>query len=1124
MRAAELRRHAMANALAAAFAVAASIAPGLAQAQAPFEPADGAAARGTVAPLPPTSPRIAVNALQNMAVGQIVVDVAAQAAVADGVSRVAVNVQLLDASGQPLKTPATITIESSTGRILLPGARTDELGPGALDADRTTPGVQMVVDNGRATFWLIAPARPQDVQLRISAGRSVAEGAVAFAPELREMVAAGLVEGVVAMRNKSRDAIQPVRIEDGFEQDIQNWARSFDDGKGAAAGRAAFFLKGRIKGDALLTMAYDSDKDTQMRLFRDVLPDQYYPVYGDASIKGNDAQSSSKLFVRIDQDRNYLMYGDFVTSAGWTPVATPLTGPGGLLIARPGGPMRLRDLGSYSRTVTGAQGHVENERGYGNAFVVNQSLTRAIEEYATNGTSGPFAVKNSAAIVNSEKVELVTRDRNNVSVILRTVPFAPLIDYVFEPFSGRILLTRPVPSRDEFGNPLSLRITYEVDQGGDPFWLYGADGQYFLTPHWQVGGSVVDDRNPLAPYRISSVNTGLQLGPHTQLVAEFARTEGTYNTGTGVDGALTPGLAGVQGEAAGNAGRIALEYDDGTAQVRLYAGKSDKEFNNPSASYNGGRSDAGVRGLYRLDDRTTLFGEAVRSEDEVAGGTRTGAQVGGAYRASERLTFDVALKRVDENGLPVSPAATIPGNPSSATGTATSPLTPSGGFFGTGNNAINPATGTSILAPQTAQPSSGAGTPLEATTVQLGAQYRATEQLTLAGEVESSVTGDDQKRLALGAGYQLSELSRLYGRFETQRGLASVYSLNPADRSTWFVFGADTALTPDTQFYSEYRIASGIGDPLIARDAQLASGLRNTWVLAPGLRLVTGGEYVKVLSGSGQQAVALASAIDYTADPLWKALGRLEWRRIWDGNTTLIDEQQDSVLAIVTVARKLDRDWTLLARNYALWSDFAATGRRWQDRFQVGVAYRDTERNRVNALAKLEYLAESDKSALPTPLVGTIAQPSKRDVGIASVLADWHPSRPWWLTGRLAFKTVDETFDGIVAPRYSAALVSGRAVYDLTERFDVGVLAGYLFSTTGNARQSAYGVEVGAIVQANLRLAVGYNVTGFSDRDMAAADYTAQGWFLRLRFKFDEDILRSGDAAVNRTLDRASGG
>ena len=1104
MRSAELRRHCAAWLCA--------LLPSWATAQ-----SGGSALPQGLPPGTPTPPRVAPQLPQNQAVAEVVVDVDAQAAVADGVSRVAVRVRLLDATGQPLKTPAMLTLESSAGRILLPGAGTDETGPGALDADRLTPGVQVDVQGGSTKFWLIAPHKPQDVQLRVTAGAAVAEGTVRFAPELREMVAAGLVEGVIALGNRSTGSIQPVRVNDGFERDIQAWAKSFDDGQGAAAARTAFFLKGKIKGDALLTMAYDSDKDTQTRLFRDVLPDQYYPVYGDASIKGNDAQSASKLYVRVDKDRNYLLYGDFMTSASFTPTASPLLGA-----PRASGMLRQRDLGQYSRTVTGAQLHLEDERGYANLFAVNQTLRVAIEEYATNGTSGPFAVANSAAVVNSEKVELLTRDRNNVSVVLSSVPLQPLIDYVFEPFSGRILLTRPQPSRDEGGNPRSLRISYEVDQGGNPFWVGGVDGQYYLTPSLNLGGAVVDDRNPLAPYRLGSVSTGWQIGPKTQLVAEVARSEGTYNTGTGVDGALTPALIGVRGEAAGNAGRVALQHDDGTTAVRLYAGRSEKEFNNPAASYNGGRSDAGVRATHKLNDSTTLFAEAVHTDDLVAGGTRNGVQAGSAFRLSDKLGVDIALKYVDENGLPVSPGASIPGNPSSSTGTATSPLTPSGGFFGSGNNPINPSTGTSLLAPQTAPASSGAGTPLEATTLQLGANYQLTDRITLAGEIEHSVSGDEQKRLALGADYQLSERSRLYGRFETQRGLSSVYSLNPADRSTWFAVGADTTVGESTQFFSEYRLRDGVGDPLTARDAQLASGVRNSWAVAPGIRLVTGAEYLKVLNGPGQQALALVGAVDYTADPLWKGLGRLEWRRIWDSDATpLVNERQDSWLSTVVLARKLDRDWTLLARNYALYADFAATGPRWQDRFQLGVAYRDTDLNRVNALAKYEYLAESDRSALPTPLVGSAASPSKRGVNIASVLGDWHPSRPWWLTGRFAMKSAAETFDGVDAPRYTAALVSGRAIYDVNESFDVGLLLGYMYSPQGNARQTAYGAEVGYIVQANLRLAVGYNVTGFNDRDMSGSDYTAQGVYLRLRFKFDENLFGASDPAVNPAINPA---
>lgn len=1058
------------------------------------------------------APQVSARAPENAAVGEVIVQLERDAFVADGITRVAVNVELRNRKNELLTDAATITIDSAA-RVLLPGAQTDELGPGAIDRDKVTPGVQLRVEGGRATFWLLAPATPQDVKLRVTAGEATAEGVVTFNPELREMLAVGLVEGIISLKRKGPATIQPVRSNDGFEQELRGWAQRFSSDKGSYGVRGALFLKGKIKGDALLTLAYDSDKyetDARKRLLTDVRPDEYYPVYGDSSIKGYDAVSASKLYVRVDKNKHYLLYGDFQTSANFTPLT------GGRMVA----PLRLRDLGQYSRTLTGARVHTENDRGYASAFASRDTLKQVIEEYASNGTSGPYAVRNNSAIAGTDKVEIITRDRNNLSIVLAVEPLIRLTDYVFEPFSGRILLNRPLASRDANGNPLSIRITYEVDQGGEAFWLFGADGQFKLNANAEIGGALITDRNELSPYRLGSVNTGVRIGPNTQLVAEFARSEGRYNTGTGLDTNLTPGLNSVVGDSSGNAARFALEHKDEKTDVRASIGRSDKTFDNPAASFNGGRGDAGLRAAHKLTDTVTLFGEAVRSEDRVADGDRTGAQLGAAFKVTEKLTVDVAVKRMEENGKPVAPGATIPPNPSSNTGTASSPLTPSGGFFGTGANGINPNTGTTILNPNTSTANTGAGTPLDATTVQLGAQYQATERTALAGEVEHDITGDNKRRATLGLGYRIAERSRLYGKFETQHGLASIYSLDPADRSTSFILGADTTYAPGAQFYSEYRLRDAVGDAFTARDAQLASGLRNTWSVSPGVNWVTGAEYLKVLDGGGQQAYALLGGLDYTADPLWKGAARLEWRRLEDDQRTLtFNEAQDSYLSTLTAARKLSRDWTLLARNYMLFTDLAV-GNRVQDRVQVGFAWRPTDTNRINALAKYEYRYERDTSGLPTAAVGTLALPVRRDVHIISTHADYHPSRPWWMTGRFAAKTVSETIYAPPAERYSAYLLAGRAVYDITENWDLGVLVAGLFSPQGRSRQTAYGLEAGYLLKTNLWLSVGFNVTGFSDRDLTAAEYTNQGAFVRLRFKFDENLLRGNDPEINRALDR----
>ena len=76
--------------------------------------------------------------------------------------------------------------------------------------------------------------------------------------------------------------------------------------------------------------------------------------------------------------------------------------------------------------------------------------------------------------------------------------------------------------------------------------------------------------------------------------------------------------------------------------------------------------------------------------------------------------------------------------------------------------------------------------------------------------------------------------------------------------------------------------------------------------------------------------------------------------------TTTLDERFTTVLAQAMLARKLDRDWTLLGRDYLLKTDYSDRGDIVQNRAQLGVAYRDTDTNRVNALGKIEWKDERD--------------------------------------------------------------------------------------------------------------------------------------------------------------------
>lgn len=1036
----------------------------------------------------------------NANVARMVVELDRNGVPADGQTPVKFTLRLLNTEGAVVQGVNFVTLETTGGRLQLPGGRTDELGPGRMDVDRVTPGTQLKVENGVGEFSLLAPAEPMDVRVRITAGREEVSGVVSFLPELREMVAAGVVEGVINLGNMASSQLAQSRSSDVFEQEIRRFEQQFNDGKSSYAYRAAFFLKGRIKGDYLLTAAYDSDKDTRERMLRDIQPEQMYPVYGDASMRGFDAKSTSTLYVRIDKNKHYALFGDFNTGAGFSQLA----GGGGTAN------LSKRQLGNFSRTLNGLRVHGETDRYVANVYASQDNLKQVIEEFPGRGVSGPYAVSNSSGVQNSEKVELVVRNRNQPAQILSTTPMVRFSDYTFEPFSGRILFSQPVPSVDANLNPVSVRITYEVEQGGEAFWLTGGDGQLRLNSHVEVGGSWVNDSNPLAPFQLGSANVEVKLGDKTTLVAEVARTTSTVNTGTGANTYVTPALSTRVGEVAGNAARVELQHTGKDWDVRAFAAQSDAEFNNQAASYTGGRSDKGVRAQADVNEALRVYAEALRAEDRVSGASREGGQVGLSVKATSRLTVDLGLRTVHEelsgngNGLSVLTPLTAPLGATSSGSLASGG---SGGFFGYGNSNINPQTGLPVVSNGTAYGTTSASSSLpqtlDNTSARLGLLFRATDRLDLRGEVEVGVDGYERHREAVGVDYRLAERTKAYARAESQTGVSSLYSISPSAHSNVLVAGIETGYMVGGQVFSEYRVRDAVN----AQDMELASGVRNVWDIAEGLRLSSSAERLEVLSGSGQRATALTGGADWSANPLWRVSGRLEWRAT-DSTPTVAGT--DTYLTTVAVARKLDRDWTLLARNYLLATDYRDRGDLLQNRFQIGAAYRDTDTNRINALGRYEYKVESDESVAPR---------NYRTAHIVSTHADYHPARPWWWTGRAAAKWVKEDMGG-VSDSYEAYLLGGRVTYDVTEQWSVGLMANALYSPQGNATQWAQGAEVGYQVVTNLWLSAGVNWSGFYDRDLSGSDYTRQGIYLRLRWKFDEDLFRSSKPSVNRTLDR----
>lgn len=990
-------------------------------------------------PLPVTS--TALPALLRAAAlpdsGRIVLEVERDNLPADGNTTVPVVLRLFDRAGKPHAGATEVIVKTTRGLLRLPGAS-------SIDPPRNE--LRVAVNGGEATLFLVTTHEPGDALLVAQSGNVVVAGRVTMLPEKRPMIAVGVIEGAFNLRSIDASRLSQPRTNDAFELEIrriQPLGRG-NDGKTELGARSAFFLKGMVKGDYLLTLAYDSEKRVRDRMFRDIQPDQFYPIYGDSSIRGFDARSSQRLYVRVDKDKSFLLYGDFNTAS-----TTP-----------------ARSLGSYARSITGVQQHIENDIVAANAWVTRDNVTRIVDEQPARGISGPYALTSNRGISGSERVEILTRDRNQPAVILRTTTLARLVDYEFEPFSGNIIFKAPVPSVDENFNPNSIRVTYEVELGGPKFWIGGVDGQWKITPWLEVGGSHVQDQNPADPYRLSSVNGTIRLGENTFVVGEFARSERES--------------LGALGRGEGH--RIELRHKSEALEARVFHGETDRRFSNVAAQLNGGRAESGAVGNWKIDEQWSLRVDAIRSQDKVSLAERESAYGGLRYKASEVWTFGIGYRHVRDSGGAVNAASTP--------GLSTIPSQP--GFQQT-----------QISAPLfAAQP--GQTTSFDA--LSLSATAQVSDRLRLLGEYEQDIELARRNRISVGGDYRLNEQYRAYGRAEFASGLGGQNGLVvPNSRQTAAVAGVSGNYMPGGELFNEFRLR----DAISGRDAMNATGVRNTITAAEGVRFNVGFEHLQAVSGRTATANAITGGVDLTYDPRWRGTGRLEWRQ---------DANYDNWLSTLGYTAKLTRDWSLLARNQLLVNDARSptVASRLQDRFQVGAAYRDTDTNLVNALALYELRYEKTE-----PASGT-AGFHERFANVVSMHADYHPSRPLWLTGRIAAKWVDERFDGGLSSTYSAYLVGGRVVYDLTEKWNVGVQANMLFSPQGDARQSAVGVEAGYLLRQNLWLTAGFNFTGFSDRELQGAGYTNRGFYVRLRFKFDETLFRGDDPAINRSLPPAA--
>jgi len=945
---------------------------------------------------------------------------------ADGISEYQVVIKLKDKENRPFIASTPITIDTNIGRINLPDSNTDQAG------------TQVTVNGSELLIPIIAPSVPGKGELIISAGNTKKIIPLQFTAKLRPLIAVGVVEGNISLKNF--DSSNITSAQGAFEQELHEFSSSDDH---TASGRAAMFLKGKVRGDYLLTLSYDSDKKGE-RLFRDIEPGEYYPVYGDASAKGFDAQSTSKLYVRLDKGRSFAMFGD---------LKTQIDNDDGI------------KLGQYNRTLTGIKSQFENDKTRITAFAAETSASQRVNETRGLGVSGPYPLAENfdAVFENSETVEVITRDADNPGRIIRRETLTRFADYDIDPISKSLYLKAPIASQDFDGNPIYLRVTVEVDNGGDKYWVGGVAAKQQLTKNIAIGGSYINSDDPLNKEALASINSVIKFNDKLKLIAEFAKNKAenpNYQASNQINAdELTAN------DVKGDATRIELSFDDKQTRAKAYYNDADKGFVTGASPITAGRTESGIDITHKLaNDKTALKLEGIYSKDHTTDASRQGILASVEQRLSQNMVGEIGVRHYKQEA-------------NSARNTQGAVVT---------EGLTNDTTYNNSIINQSALNNSSERD-IEGTTARarITARLPKFNKSLVFAEYEQDLDHSSRNATSIGGETALGNLGRLYARHDLINSLSGTYGLDDTEERSKTVIGFDANYMKDGSVYSEYRAR----DAISAREAEAAIGLKNKWYVQKGLTLNTLLERIESLEGEkNTTSTAAGVGVEYLANDNYKASARFEKR--WG-------DASDTLLGSAGIAYRVNEDITLLAKDIYSKVDYN-DGHRTINRFQVGGAYRDADSNKLDMLSKLEYRLDDN---------ATGNDPYQKDALIWSWSGNYHPTRPLTLSGHYAGKYTKFNAENIESNN-TAHTVYGRGLYDLTDRWDLGLQAGSYWNQAADDVAYMLGAEVGYSPLTNLWLSLGYNFMGFQDDEIAYDDTTQEGAYFRLRFKFDEELFK----------------
>ncbi|MBN2185618.1 MAG: OmpA family protein [Candidatus Krumholzibacteriota bacterium] len=445
---------------------------------------------------------------------------------ADGKSSPEIVFLVNDESGLPVRDGIFVTLDGP-GELI-----------GQLDINPHQSGVQLATEGGKVHFQLPPSNNPFREKIIISLDRLSASCRVAYESPMRDWFLFGFGEGEIGYSNLTGSS------------PVHRSVERYNDGL-FAEGKLSLYGQGEISNGHLMTLAVDTRPIREDILLGRIEPEKQYPLYGDASELKFNSASRSGTYLRVDNRRYNVMFGDFKTDLG------------GL------------EFTKYNRTFNGVSGEARLGRTGFASFITRTDQVTWQEEIRADGTSGFYFLSHFPLTEHSEKIRVEVRDRYRPENIIRVDDKQVGRDYDINYMDGSILFKEPLPARDNDLNPVTIVVSYECRDSESINFIYGIRPTVEITDSLKIGTTVIIEEEGTGNSSIAGIDLSGHLYEGVMIETEYTHSY-KYLLGKG------------------DAFRVNLAGPDGARfKWKTYYRTIDANFYNPG--FTGGKTELGSR-------------------------------------------------------------------------------------------------------------------------------------------------------------------------------------------------------------------------------------------------------------------------------------------------------------------------------------------------------------------------------------------------------------------------------------------------------------------------------------------------------------------------------------------------